>query len=144
MDIPLFRKEKIVNQFNKYIRTIILRDERAAYYREIGKILEQEISLSELPENLYPLSTTDKYFSESRYFETAIGIVVVEDPEIAEIISELPDEQREIILLYYITRKTDKEIGKYLNIPLSTIQRHRKAALKNLKEMMEEKRNAEN
>ena len=97
-----------------------------------------------MPENSYPLSTTDKYFSESRFFETKLGAVVVEDPDVAEVISILPDGQREIILLYYIIEKTDREISETLNISESTIQRHRKAAEQKLKKMLEEKRDAEN
>ena len=143
MDIPLFRKESIPYEFEKFILKMVLRDERAAYYREMSKIAEHEISFSDLPENSYPLSTRDKYFSESRFFETTIGIVVVEDPDIADVISILPDKQREIILLYYIIEKTDKEISETLNISESTIQRHRKKAEQKLKEMLEEKRNEE-
>lgn len=144
MDIPLFRKESIPYEFDKFIMTIILRDARAAYYREISKISKNEISISDLPENSYPLSVRDTYFSESRYFETTIGVVVVEDPIIAEVISELPSEQRDIILLYYITRKSEREISETLNIPRSTIHDRRKTAEQKLKEMLEEKRNEEN
>ena len=138
MDIPLFRKESIPYELDRFVKKI-LRDDKVDYLREISKLVEHEISLSGLPENAYPLSTRDIYFSENRYFDTKFGSVVVEDPDIAEAVSILPDEQREIILLYYIIDKTDREISETLNIPESTIQRHRKQAEKKLKEMMEEK-----
>ena len=107
MVISPLRIESVPYKFDSFGKKV-LRNALIDYHKEMSELLEHEISLTDLPENAYPLSTRDKYFAQSRYFDTSIGSVVVEDPEIADVISIPPDQQREVILLYYIAEKTDK------------------------------------
>ena len=135
---PLSNKEKesVRHKFDSYCKKV-LRHTIINYNNEIKYLSEHEVSFSTLPENMYPTTTRDEYFYQSRSFETSVGNVVVKDLDIAEVISALPDKQREIILLYYITEKTDEEIGERLNMPRSTVRDTRYAAIKILKKIME-------
>ena len=139
MVIPLSDKEKesVRHKFDSYCKKV-LRYTAINHNNEIQYITGREVSFSDLPQNIYPMSVKDEYFSQSRSFDTSAGSVVVKGYDISEIISALPDRQREIILLYYIAEKTDREIGKNMNMPRSTVQYQRDAAIKILKKIMED------
>ena len=138
MDNPLSdKKESARYKFDSFCKKA-LRCTGINLLKEITYLSEHEVNFSDLPPNAYPMSTKDDYFSQNQSFDTSIGSVVVKDFEIAEVISKLPDVKREIILLYYITEKTDEEIGEKLNMPRRTVQYQRTAAEKILRKIMEE------
>ena len=61
-------------------------------------------------------------------------IRLIEDQnEIERLLTSLPDDQREAILLYFEEELTYKEIGKILGIPPRTAQSRVKNGLKKLK-----------
>jgi len=133
-------KESVCHKFDSYCKKV-LRNTVIKYINEVLYLSKHEVNFSDLPPNVYPMSTNDEYFLQSRSFETSIGSIIVNDPNIAETIPDLPDIQREIILLYYIAEKTDKEIGEILKMPRSTVRDNRYAAIKFLKKIMEDKLN---
>jgi len=133
-------KESACHKFDSYCKKV-LRNTVIKYINEVLYLSKHEVNFSDLPPNVYPMATNDEYFLQNRSFDTSIGSIIVNDPNIAEIIPDLPDIQREIILLYYIAEKTDREIGEILNIPRSTVQGKRDAAIKILKKIMEDKLN---
>ena len=56
---------------------------------------------------------------------------------LAEALVFLPDNIRDIILMYFFLDMSDDEIGKLQNIVRSTVFRKRKNALKKIKKYME-------
>ena len=52
--------------------------------------------------------------------------------------SELPEEKRKAVLLYYFAGMTDTEIGKLFDAPRSTIQYRRTSSFELLKKYLEE------
>ena len=50
----------------------------------------------------------------------------------------LSGKRLEIILLSYFVELTDKEIGKIMSIPKSSVQYNRNVALQQMRKMMEE------
>ena len=85
------------------------------------------------------LSVCDDYFAEDRTFDVLGYIVRIASDELAEAITSLPAEKRNIILLSYFLEMTDMEIAELLNMVRSSVAYRRTATLKLLKELMEGK-----
>ena len=56
---------------------------------------------------------------------------------LAQALTELPDEKRDILLLSYFLDMTDREIADKLNMVRYTIQRKRVKSLKEMKQRLE-------
>ena len=124
--------------FDSFCKTV-LRNEVRDYYDEIKRQREKEISFSELSEQEFALlSTTDKYLATERTFNVLGRDVIVYDENIAEALRNLPERNRDIILLYYFLELSDGEIGKKLNMIRSTVQYKRTSTLQELKKFLEE------
>jgi RNA polymerase sigma factor (sigma-70 family) len=132
------QKEIVRKEFQKYFNEFL-------YYKSLNydkkqkRLAEHEMPMSNLPENLYALAHTDGYFQSNHFFEVSTGeTIVVKDDAIARMITLLPVVQREIILLFYFTNMTDREISKKLGIPKSTVHDNRKSAIAKLKNILED------
>lgn len=82
------------------------------------------------------LSVCDDYFAEDRTFDVLGYIVQIASDELAEAITSLLAEKRNIILLSYFLEMTDMEIAELLNMVRSSVAYRRTATLKLLKELM--------
>lgn len=81
-----------------------------------GKETERFI-FSELPvEVLDQFAVRDTYFTDSRTFEVIGHSVCIDDETLAEAISALPVDRRDIILLSYFLDMSDAEIANVLNM----------------------------
>ena len=117
----------------------VLRNDVRNYYDEMKRLRDKEVSFSELSEReLEQLSTTDKYFATEQTFNVLGNDVIVTDESIAEALRNLPERNRDIILLSYFLELSDREIGKKLNLIRSTVQYQRTSTLRELKKIMEE------
>ena len=131
-------KLKVQWQFIKCC-TQAAKGELADYMKEINKLAKDEVTFSEMPENMYPLSMNDKYFRHEHVFNVAgIPIIVIGD-DIADVIKTLPEKYRDIILLSYFLNMKDSEISKKLKMVHRKVQRYRTSALGALKKFLEEK-----
>lgn len=81
----------------------------------------------------------------SRYFDfertlQACGLdFLVCDEDVFESLSSLGTRRRAIVLLSYYLGLTDREIGEMIGLERANVQYHRKQALKELRNMMDEK-----
>jgi RNA polymerase sigma factor (sigma-70 family) len=117
----------------------VLKYEARNYYGEIRRLQDKEVSFSELTEQeLAQLSTTDEYFKTEQTFNVLGRDVIVNDENIAEALRNLPERNRDIILLSYFLELSDGEIGKKLNMIRSTVQYKRTSTLRELKKFLEE------
>ena len=117
----------------------VLRNEIRNHYVEVKRLRSKEKSFSELTEREFrQLSTTSKYFTTEHTFNVLGYNVVVNDENIAEALKNLPQQKRDIILLYYFLELSDAEIGNKLNLIRSTVQYQRTRTLQELKGIMEE------
>ena len=117
----------------------VLRNDVRNYYDEVKRLRSKEVSFSELSElELEQLSTTDKYFVTEQTFNVLGNEIIVNDESIAEALRNLPERNRDIILLSYFLELSDGEIGKKLNLIRSTVQYQRTSTLRELKKIMEE------
>lgn len=64
--------------------------------------------------------------------------VIIENEILYQALDMLSGKRLEIILLSYFVELTDKEIGKIMSIPKSSVQYNRNVALQQMRKMMEE------
>lgn len=138
MELSSSQKQTIQHQFDCICKRV-LADEAKDYLKEICRRAAHETTFSELSEQeMNQLYTMDKYFSEDQFFNVLGYDVAIKDGLIAEALRLLPEQRRDIILLFYFLEMTDKEIGEVLNLVRSTVQYQRTRSLEQLKKLMED------
>ena len=116
----------------------VLREEARNYAKHIAWRSEHEVSLSELSEEQIDQAyILDEYPSDYTQFDVQGYSVTVHDDRLAQALTELPDEKRDILLLSYFLDMTDREIADKLNMVRCTVQRKRVKSLKEMKRRME-------
>lgn len=129
-------EEHIRHAFDAFCKKV-LRNEARDYLDEIARKRSREISLSELPvEIMAQLAAHDRYFMEESAFHILDCTVYVDNPELAQAISALPKDKREIILLFYFLEMSDYEIARRLNMIRRSVTYRRTSTLKLLKELI--------
>ena len=79
----------------------------------------------------------DEYPSEQAHFHVQGYDVAIESKDLANALTVLPDDKRDIVLLAYFLDMTDQEIADKLDMVRYTVQRRRAKSLKELKKKME-------
>ena len=138
-------ENKYVNKFDACVK-ISLRHELLYRLRTIRNQRKHYINLSELNDyQLGKLCCFDEYPSESFcekiatvHFET-----VIRDEWIYEALLSLKPIKREILILRYWEKMTDKEIGEKLCMSREMVNYYRRKALKSMKNMIKESRKNE-
>lgn len=125
------------HQFDSFCRKV-LREEARDYERHIAWRSNHEVSLSELSEEqerqMYVL---DEYPSEQTHFHVRGYDVAIENENLANALTVLPDDKRDIVLLAFFLDMTDQEIADKLDMVRRTVQYKRAQSLKELKKEME-------
>lgn len=133
-------KEHIEYTFAAFCR-VVLHNVAMSAYRDFGRKQKREVSLeyliSETP--LEPF-TTDTYFEQ--YDQPTIFVVrgqenVAESKRLADALSKLTGQRRNILFLYFFFGYTDAQIGKEYGRNRSTANYWKLAALKQLRKEME-------
>ena len=116
---PRSHEEHIRHTFDAFCKKV-LRNEARDYLDELARRRSREISFSELPvEVMEQLSVCDDYFAEDRTFDVLGYIVQIASDELAEAITSLPAEKRNIMDLYhpyYYAPSDAEELKKTLYI----------------------------
>ena len=99
---------------------------------------EWEESLDHMgPEELPKIAVEDRYFQDDHIFEVLGVPVVVTGDVLAEILAQLPEGKRDIILLSFFLEMTDREIAEYLHVVHQTVSKRRIGILKELRKTLE-------
>jgi len=77
---------------------------------------------------------TEELFIEKKIFTVGNIHIEVKGEDIIKVLEILPDEHRQIILLYYFENFTEKKIAQFFNKPEPTIHSKKVKALKLMKE----------
>lgn len=137
MELTVSQKKTVRHQFDSFCRKI-LREEGRDYIRELSRLSQNEVPFSELSEEeMERLSVLDEYPSEQNHFNVIGYHVVVEDDRLADALSALPAEQREVVLLSYFLDMNDREIAERLKVVRRTVQYRRTSSIKKMRERME-------
>lgn len=131
-------KDATIRMFCAYCRRS-LANARTDTYRWKARNAQRERLFSDMRESELNrlVAPCTEPCSESVFdvYGMAIG---VNDPEIADAIRQLDESGRAVVLLHYFADWSDRRIGMELGLPRSTVQFRRAAALRLLREALEE------
>lgn len=129
--------EKIQHQYDALAKKI-LKGEARSYLRAIARRAAREVVFSDLGANdLNQLFSLDEYNAEYSIFQVSGFDIIVRDELLGAALAALSERKRNIVLLSYYLDMSDEEIAALLNVVRSTIFRHRKNALEEIKLYME-------
>ena len=128
--------DDIQHSFDAFCKKV-LRNEARDYQDALARKRNREVYFSELPVDvLEQFAVRDTYFTDSRTFEVIGHSVCIDDETLAEAISALPVDRRDIILLSYFLDMSDAEIANVLNMVRRSVAYRRTSTLKLLKNLM--------
>ena len=84
-----------------------------------------------------------KYFKNEEKRDPSMTEIRVLDEELAEALKQLPEQSRNIVLMFFFLDMSDSEIGEKLNINRSTSYRHRRNSLEEIRKQLKEKKTNE-
>lgn len=115
----------------------VLKYEAYNGYREINRRQSREVTFSELPEEaMEQLATCDRYPWEYASFPVGGDVILIEDDQLAEALNRLPQESRDILLMYWFLDMADREIAERMHMARRTVNIRRQKAYRLLKELM--------
>jgi len=130
-------EKHIGHVFDSYCKKCIKRN-LLDLQRKEKRQSEREISFSDMSAHeLLKLSVIDKYFKDEYIFEILGESIGVSDIDLAEALTALPADKREIILMSFFFGMTDKEIAGKLNMARRTVAYKRTSSLQELKKTLE-------
>lgn len=133
-------KEHIEYTFAAFCK-VVLRNAVISAYRDFGRKQKLEISLEYLmSETSFEAFTTDTYFEQ--YDQPTVFVVkgqeiVVASKQLANALSKLTEQRRNVLFLYFFFGYTDSQIGEEYGRDRSTANYWKLAALKQLRKEME-------
>ena len=137
MELTPSQKKTVRHQFDSFCRKV-LREEARDYLRELMRRAAHEVLLSELSEEqMERLCVLDEYPSEAIHFYVQGYDVAINNEKLADALTALPDDKRDIVLLAYFLDMSDQEIADKLNMVRRTVQYRRTSSLKEMKQRLE-------
>lgn len=131
-------EQRVQNQFGGFC-TRVLKNEANRIYHECTRKQEYERSLEDLHvKGAKETPCWDCYFQRDHVFVVLGQPVVVVGDYLAAVLSDLPQAEREIILLYFFLGLTDEEISAYFHVVRQTISKRRADILRNLRKQLEQ------
>ena len=115
----------------------VLKCEAYNGYREISRRQSREVAFSELPEDsMEQLASYDRYPWEYTSFPVGGDVILIEDDRLAEALNALPQDGRDILLMYFFLDMADREIAERMHMARRTVNARRQKAYRLLKELM--------
>ena len=120
---------------------IVLRNAAISAYRDFGRKQKHEVSLDYLmSETSFEPFATDNYFEQ--YDQPTVFVakgqeIIVANKRLADALSKLTEQRRNVLFLYFFLGYTDAQIGKEYGRNRSTANYWKLAALKQLRKEME-------
>ena len=115
----------------------VLKCEACNGYREISRRKKHSIPFSELPEDaMEQLAAYDRYPWEYNTFILGSDVILIENDLLADALNALPQDNRDILLMYWFLEMADREIAERMNLARRTINNRRLKSYRLLKELM--------
>ena len=130
-------RQSVPYRFDAFCKKV-LRNEAVNYLLQLKQQYQRELLFSDLSySELQSLCFTEDYPSDSFTF-TAHGCELrIDNEQVAEVFAELSPTEQSILILRFVMDMTDKEIGKTILMPKSSVQYNRNVALQYIRKMME-------
>lgn len=125
------------HRFDAFCKTV-LRHEATNYFRELnrqGKHIAQFSALSQ--SELGKLYTVDEYPSEKFVFSAFGYVLYLHEEMMADAFSRLPEPEQTILILHCVLELPDREVGVFVGLSRSAVQRHRTKTLNKLRKNLE-------
>lgn len=134
-------EKTIEHQFDSFCKTVIRNFARDIYdenkWRNERLVSLEALTMAELSQ----LSIFDDYDSNYIIMASYNYDIRIEDVLIAQAIGKLTKRKQDIILLSFFLSMTNADIATLMELAESTVHYHKTNALKELKELMEERWN---
>ena len=115
----------------------VLKCEACNGYREISRRKKHSIPFSELPKDaMEQFATYDRYPWEYNIFILGGDVILIENDLLADALNTLPQDNRDILLMYWFLEMADREIAERMNLARKTINNRRLKSYRLLKELM--------
>ena len=125
-------------RFDAFCKTV-LRNEARSYLKSLGRRRERETEFSALPQSeMDKLCTLDEYPSDSFVFSAFGYDLHIRDEPVAGAFASLPEQEQQILILHCVAAMADGEIGGFVGISKSAVQRHRTKTLKELRQRLKD------
>lgn len=82
------------------------------------------------------LATYDRYPWEYNTFILGGDVILIENDLLADALNALPQDNRDILLMYWFLEMADREIAERMNLARRTINNRRLKSYRLLKELM--------
>lgn len=83
------------------------------------------------------IASHDEYLFEQIKYEAYGHVVYVKEDRLADILDQLPDKKRNVLLLWHLAGLTDEEIAETLNITKKTLSEYKSRLIVKCKEIAE-------
>jgi len=131
------KKDEIIGRTDSFIK-IVLKNYRLDIMRKRKIENEHKIYFADVDKDLYRAKMDAGDYEIIRlWIKLDHFLVAIENELLYEAMQMLTKKRLKIILYSYFEDLTDKEIGKIMMIPKSTVHRQRIAALHNMRENIE-------
>lgn len=128
------------HRFDAFCKTV-LRHESTNYFRELNRQRKYSIQFSALSQSeLGKLYTVDEYPSDSFIFSAFGYVLYLHEEMMADAFSRLPESEQTILILHCVLELPDKEVGNFVGMSRSAVQRHRTKTLNKLRKNLEAER----
>lgn len=127
------------HQFDAFCKTV-LRHEAISYFRELNRQRERAIQFSALSQQeMDKLCTVDRYPSDSFVFSSHGHVLHIESELVADAFANLPEREQSILILHCVLELPDREVGIFVGLSRSSVQRHRTKTLNELRKDLQSK-----
>ena len=113
---------------------VVLRHEAIDYFRELSRQRKREIQFNTLSQyEMDKLCTLDDYPSDSFVFSAFGYDLHIRDELVAGAFATLPEQEQKILILHCVLELADGEIGGFVGMSRSAVQRHRTKTLETMR-----------
>ncbi|MEQ3467447.1 sigma-70 family RNA polymerase sigma factor [Enterococcus cecorum] len=126
-------------RFNAFCK-VVLRHEAIDYFRELSRQRKRKIQFNTLSQHeMDKLCTLDDYPSDSLVFSAFGYDLHIREELVDGACATLPDQEQKILILHCVLELADGEIGGFVGMYRSDVQRHRTKTLRELRKNLESK-----
>ena len=124
------------HRFDSFCK-VVLHHAMLDCFREFSYQNKWLVSLHHLPQPIVDgIYTTDQYPSDYITFSADGYTLQISNEQLANIIEELPQPERRLLILCFVLELNDREIGRRMCCSRSAIQRRRTSVLRNMREQL--------
>lgn len=119
---------------------IVLHHEAINYFRELNRQRKLASQFSALSQHeIAELCTVDEYPSDKFAFSAFGYVLYIQSELVANSFASLPECEQQILILHYALELPDREVGDFVGMSRSAVQRHRTKTLNELRKDLKSK-----